>query len=79
MINDETININHFHSSGYGIEKTILDCIDGPPAIINYLCEVSRIHTIFIGPDHLVEDAENLPDCIHLLLTRELLCSCFLF
>lgn len=70
----ETVIINVYSqidSSQYGVEKFLLDCLDGPAPILNYLCRVYNIQNVVIGNQSLNLHYEKLPDGVQLIFTRE--------
>lgn len=43
--------------------------IEGPPPILNYLCQLNHIHNIPVGNDHTYDVASSVPDDIRLFFT----------
>lgn len=50
----------------YGFFAYLIDLIEGPPALLNYLCRNYKIHSIQIGTEKVNDFIESLPsDCRH--------------
>ncbi|XP_018790213.1 PREDICTED: structural maintenance of chromosomes protein 5 [Bactrocera latifrons] len=49
-----------------GFTAYLIDLIEGPPAIINYLCSLNRIHTIPIGTADVNNRTDDIPDNINI-------------
>nr|XP_014089188.1 structural maintenance of chromosomes protein 5 [Bactrocera oleae] len=49
-----------------GFTAYLIDLIEGPPAIINYLCSLNRIHTIPIGTADVNNKTDDIPNNINI-------------
>lgn len=52
-----------------GGEIFLIDCVEGPFAIINYLCRSYNIHNVLIGNENLERKANYLPRQLQLFFT----------
>lgn len=52
-----------------GGEIYMLNCIEAPIPILNYLCQAYRVHNILLGNDNLGKNAQRLPPQIQLFFT----------
>lgn len=52
-----------------GARSFLIDSIDGPAPIINYLCQIYKIQNTIIGVDELEANCEQLPQWVHLFFT----------
>lgn len=59
--------INQFRQ--YGAESYLIDCIDGPYPILNYLCRIYNVHNIVIGDENLEFNSDNLPSWMRVFFT----------
>lgn len=50
--------------SGYGFFAYLLDLLEGPPAILNYLCRNYNIEKILIGTEKVNDFIESLPTSV---------------
>ncbi|XP_017484448.1 PREDICTED: structural maintenance of chromosomes protein 5 [Rhagoletis zephyria] len=57
------VSIDSLRSCGF--TAYLIDLIDGPPAIINYLCNLNGIHRIPIGSSAVNEKADDVPNNIN--------------
>lgn len=46
--------------SNYGMYQYVLDTIQGPDAILRYLCQTTRIHTLPIAHDSAMADIDKI-------------------
>lgn len=46
----------------FGLYSYLLDMIEGPAPIINYLCKLYRIHEVAVGDDSIFQNASKLPN-----------------
>lgn len=46
----------------FGLYSYLLDMIEGPAPIINYLCKLYRIHEVAVGDDQTFQNASCLPN-----------------
>lgn len=53
----------------YGFHSYLIDMIEGPAPILNYLCQLNHIHNIPVGNDHTYDVASSVPDHIRLFFT----------
>lgn len=49
-----------------GFTAYLIDLIEGPPAIINYLCNLNNIHKIPIGSSDVNDKTDDVPNNINL-------------
>lgn len=63
--------------SRFGFNYFLLELVDGPLPILNYLCSTYRIHTIPIGTDHTLSVAESVPQNYPLFFTRKFIMLMF--
>lgn len=61
--------------SKFGFNHFLLELVDGPLPILNYLCSTYRLHTVPIGNDHTLSVAEKVPPEYSLFFTRKLIMS----
>lgn len=54
-----------------GLRGYLLDMIDGPAPILNYLCRLYNIHNIAVGDDRTYEMASQIPAEIRLFFSSE--------
>lgn len=57
--------------SRFGFNHFLLELIDGPLPILNYLCSTCRIHRVPVGTDHTLSVAESVPQEYSLFFTRK--------
>lgn len=57
--------------SRFGFTHFLIELVDGPLALLNYLCRTYRIHAVPIGTDHTLSVAESVPSKYQLFFTRE--------
>lgn len=57
---------NYLLSRMWGFRDYLLNLIDGPPAILNFLCLNYKIHNILIGNETVEQYSERLPSHIRL-------------
>lgn len=53
-----------------GARSFLIDSIEGPPPIINYLCQIYKIQNTIIGVDELERNSEQLPQWVQLFFTN---------
>ncbi|XP_055908199.1 structural maintenance of chromosomes protein 5 [Eupeodes corollae] len=47
--------------SGYGFYAYLIDLLEGPPSILNYLCKNYNIEKILVGTENVNDSVESLP------------------
>lgn len=52
-----------------GGEIYMIDCLEAPIPILNYLCQVYKFHNILIGNNNLERKSDHLPNAIQLFFT----------
>lgn len=52
-----------------GGEIYLLDCIEAPAPVVNFLCNTNKIHNILIGGEHLSTNTAHLPPQIQMFFT----------
>lgn len=53
----------------FGGEIYMIDCIEAPAPILNYLCKNNRFHDVLIGNQNLEYKCDDLPNAISLVFT----------
>jgi structural maintenance of chromosomes protein 5 len=53
----------------FGVYAYLLDMIEGPAPVLNYLCKLFRIHNIIVGDHRLDKHASKLPNDIHVFFS----------
>ena len=49
----------------------MIDCLDGPFPIMNYLCKAYQVQNTLIGNENLDANGDRLPESMQLFFTRE--------
>lgn len=52
-----------------GAHSFLIDSIDGPAPVINYLCQIYKVHNTVIGADEMENNVAHLPDWLNLFFT----------
>lgn len=52
-----------------GGEIYLLDCIEAPAPVVNYLCQANKIHNVLLGGENLSSNTAHLPPQIHTFFT----------
>lgn len=63
-----TREINQFPRQ-LGIYAYLIDMIDGPAPVLNYLCKYYRLHNVVVGDDRIEQNASKLPDDIRVFFS----------
>lgn len=71
------VNIYLFFCRASGFREYLLNLVEGPPAILNFLCLNYKIHNILIGSESA--NSERLPSHIRLFFAGNLLISPIIF
>ena len=54
----------------FGFHTFMIDMVEGPFPILNYLCRLYRIHTVPVGDENVQQYTSQVPDEIRLFFTR---------
>jgi structural maintenance of chromosomes protein 5 len=57
------------YNRNFGIYAYLLDMIEGPAPVLNYLCKLFRIHAIVVGDHKLDNHASKLPEDIRVFFS----------
>lgn len=60
--------INEFPRE-YGIYAHLIDIVDGPAPVLNYLCKLYNLHNVILADDRIERNASKLPDDIRLFFS----------
>lgn len=60
-----------FFCRKFGFQSYLLDMLDGPAPILNYLCKTYRIHDVPLGTEETAKHASNVPSHIRVFFTRK--------
>lgn len=63
--------ISIFDLKGFGGKSYLIDCLEGPFPILNYLCEAYKIQNVLVGSDDLEMNTNELPDSLKLFFTPD--------
>lgn len=58
--------------SKFGFNHFLLELVDGPIPILNYLCKTYSIHVVPVGTDHTYTVAEDIPEKYGVFFTSKL-------